>query len=401
MSDYNSADRVPIDTRYLAVGDALTREEEQAEQEPIAKSEASSSALSGPRIVRADQLAALGAASPLTFLPLLGVSGYIVPGWSHLIAGFPRTGKTHLLLQMVREWATAGVPVLYITEESEPLWALRLGPIDGDWRRAVHLCFALGVAPSAVREVAFERSEHVVVLDAIRNVLLLQDENDNSAVARAITPWIRGARSTDKTLIALHHTRKSGGTGGEGIAETHALMASFDVVIELQRDEHAERRRVLRTYARVISPPELVYEMTKGGTLAVLGALSELALDALRQRLRTSYTSEWQKTSELRAALGEPAPSSEHLRRALLLEVGAGLIQRNPPVEAGDARGRSHRWRLAPTDRVPTEEGSVGTPPARDESEVPAEPPKGRESLPEAPANERDDLADGWRGSNH
>lgn len=100
--------------------------------------------------------------------------------------------------------------------------------------------------------------------------------------------------------------------------------------------------------------------MSASGALTALGAPSEFALHAIRERLRSTYTASWQRTSELRERLGAPRPSSESLRRALLLEAQAGLIERDPPLEAGDARGKSHRWRLRPTDQVPPRQGPEG-----------------------------------------
>lgn len=236
----------PFSPKDASPDERVVDEQVARESDGTSGSTATQSGPSQPRIVRADQLVAgLGSASTLTFLPLLGVSGYIVQGWSHLLAGYPRTGKTALTVRLVQEWATAGTPVLYITEESDQLWAARLAALSGDWQANVHLCFGLGAASADLIRVAFERSEPVVMLDGIRSLLRLQDENDNSEVARVITPWIAGARSTHKTFVALHHTRKGGGSGGEGIAGAHALLGSFDVAIELLRSDSAPRRRIV------------------------------------------------------------------------------------------------------------------------------------------------------------
>ena len=41
------------------------------------------------------------------YLPLLGQEGWVVLGWSNLVSGYPRAGKTDLLLAAVCEWLDA------------------------------------------------------------------------------------------------------------------------------------------------------------------------------------------------------------------------------------------------------------------------------------------------------
>jgi hypothetical protein len=48
------------------------------------------------------------------------------------------------------------------------------------------------------------------------------------------------------------------------------------------------------------------------------------------------------------SSLGEPRPSDQHVRAALKSLAQEGAIERDPPISQGEARGRAHRWRLAP-----------------------------------------------------
>src|SRR5205823_3612808 len=86
-----------------------------------------------------------GAASgrALPFLPLLSCDGYIVEGWSHVLAGYPRSGKTELLTRMVGEWLADGKSVLYVTEEPQSIWERRLADLPGDWS-GLRVVFGLG-----------------------------------------------------------------------------------------------------------------------------------------------------------------------------------------------------------------------------------------------------------------
>lgn len=53
------------------------------------------------------------------YRPLLGAEGFIVKGWSHILASCPKVGKTELATDTAVAWADAGLRVLYFTEEPE------------------------------------------------------------------------------------------------------------------------------------------------------------------------------------------------------------------------------------------------------------------------------------------
>jgi hypothetical protein len=289
----------------------------------------------------------------LPWLTLLGRTGYLVEGWSHLVSGYPRSGKTELLFACALEWLAQAREVLYLTEEPRLIWEARLSPRSGDETLSLlHVVFGLGADVHMLRSRCFNGSEPIVVLDTLRNLLSFHDETDNSAVARVLNPWVTEARRAGKTLIAAHHQRKGGGEHGEGIAGAHALLGTFDIAIELLRDRGDERRRIIRTFARVISPPTFMYERTEGGEMRVLGSPQDVAMDEVIERVRAVLTTEWQKTSELRAVLGDPIPGIEQVRRALAHLTSQG-VEREPPLSEGDLPRRTHRWRLPLSTELP------------------------------------------------
>jgi Helix-turn-helix domain len=61
---------------------------------------------------------------PVTFKPFLGRDGYVVKGWSHLVAAYPKTGKTELMVRALADWPTD--KLLYVTEEPKSVWQARL-----------------------------------------------------------------------------------------------------------------------------------------------------------------------------------------------------------------------------------------------------------------------------------
>jgi len=149
-----------------------------------------------------------GDTPPLTYLPVLGQERLIVKGWSHLLAGYPKAGKTELVVRMIAEWPEERI--LYITEEPESVWDARMRELPENYSH-VTLYYGLGVKPAEILNRIKKGDETVVNIDTVRNLLGLRDETDNSEIARAMNPYIAVARDHNKTLVFLHHNRKGGG----------------------------------------------------------------------------------------------------------------------------------------------------------------------------------------------
>lgn len=276
----------------------------------------------------------------LDFLPFLGVDGYIPRGWVTLLAGYPKTGKTELAARLVLSWT--GERVVYFSEESERIWALRLKKLGG--AKHVHIIPAIIYSPEdLLREMELSDGT-VFVIDTIRNLTGIQDENDNSEIARALKPFIQTANEKQATLLLLHHIRKGGGEHGEAIAGGHGFLGLVDVALEIARDPNlpANRRKV-RGWARLFDPMEGVYELSDG-SMRFLGSATAVRLDELGRRVLQVLTPEWASLKELLATLDDPKPSSEQLRRALNTLLAEGKVERDPKT---DRRGAVHRWRLA------------------------------------------------------
>ena len=231
----------------------------------------------------ADALLAEAPPGALEYLPLLGRDGYFVVGWSHILAGYPRTGKTELLVASLREWLRLGQRVLFFTEEPREMWRQRLHQHQGPWG-GLQLVFALCQPPDEILARMVAGKETVVVIDTLRNLGILgEDECDNSAIAAAIAPWVAASRRHGKTLVMSHHMRKGAGEHGEGISGGHALFGAVDVALELRRDRQPNRRLV-KGYARLIQPVDLLYEQEKGGAFKVLGDPAGVTLAEVRSR---------------------------------------------------------------------------------------------------------------------
>jgi hypothetical protein len=277
-------------------------------------------------------------------LPLLGQDGYILEGWSHLLAGYPKAGKTELLYAFVRGWVRAGHTVLYITEESERVWQYRLAR-DPALPRGLTLVFALGEQPDQLLERAAFGSEEIVVVDTIRSLLGIADESDNAEIARVVGEWEAALRG--KTRIYVHHLRKSLGDHGLAVAGGTMLVGAVDRVLELRHDELDANRRVLRVISRIVGAPDLLLGLDSDGWPIVLGDPATVELERVMAACLDVLESEnWLKTSEVRDRLPEPRPSHNQLLKALRELWQQGVIERDP---AEDRQRATHRWRLLPT----------------------------------------------------
>jgi len=191
----------------------------------------------------------------LTRLPLLGEvnTSPIIKLWSHMLAGYPKAGKTELLVRMAAEWSKTGLPVVYFTEDPESVWTARLKKLPVGFEN-VDLVFTMGAKADEILHAIKEGSDDVVILDTMR-LLQLQDESNNAEINIALTPFITLCRQKESTLLMAHHTRKGGGEHGEAAAGGHAFLGIVDVALELHRDKQATHRRVVKGWARVIEVP--------------------------------------------------------------------------------------------------------------------------------------------------
>lgn len=285
----------------------------------------------------------------LRFLPFLGEDGLMVAGLSHLLSGYPKVGKTELLTRLALEWVAQGHRVSYYSEEPRSIWQSRLASITSDLSR-LHLVFSMGYSAQSLLDHMRASESDVVIIDGIR-LLGIEDENSNSQINIAITPFMVAARDLDQTLIFSHHTRKGSGENGEAAAGGHAFLGAVDVGLELKRDSHHSNRRTIRGWARVISIPTTIYEKD-GETFRSLGDPEGFALEVVEGRINEALDEVWQSTKEVRDSLGEPSPSTDQVSRALNSLSNDGLVERDPPLALGAQPGKTYRWRIAITRQI-------------------------------------------------
>lgn len=112
--------------------------------------------------------------------------------------------------------------------------------------------------------------ESLIVIDTLSRHWGIDDENDNAKVEAVFTPLINIVRSTGCAVLLIHHTRKSGGTGGVASRGGSAIVGAVDIILELGRFERGDRtnRRRLEGYSRYKGTPDsLVIQLSEEGYL--------------------------------------------------------------------------------------------------------------------------------------
>jgi hypothetical protein len=300
----------------------------------------------GGKVLNAAAILASPTAESLESLPLLGQQGVVIKGWGHLFAAPPKCGKTELVWACAQEWDAQGLRVLWVTEETESVWARRLRR-DNASPTHVRWLMAAGMRAedilAAIREVA--STFDVVIVDTLRHLFQV-DEGDNATIARTISS-LDEAIGRNKTRIYLHHTRKAPGQHGERTAGGLAFVGGVDRQLELSWDEHHDSRRLLKGVSRICPVPEVLLAWEEG-RLKVLGHPRAVELARVRERVLAVLDWEWRSTAQVIDSLGEPRPSDQQVRAALKSLAQEGLVERQPPIDEGDRPGCRYLWRLAP-----------------------------------------------------
>lgn len=186
-----------------------------------------------------------------------------------LLAGSPKAGKSTASFEMMRcretgegfleQFVTPG-PTLLVTEEggvSVKFKGDALAELDVYDRKASEgesFEATLGV----IADWSAENPGGLVFIDTLAAWAQVEDENDSAEMQKAID-GIRLAISEphDVAVILIHHARKGGGEGGEGIRGSGAILAAVDHVIELKRaDKKRPNRRVFDIMSRVLRESE-------------------------------------------------------------------------------------------------------------------------------------------------
>jgi hypothetical protein len=300
--------------------------------------------------------ARLRLAESIQHLPVLGADGYIVKGWTHLLAGWWRLGKSELMAVAVLPWLRLAHRVLWITEEADSIWADRADEFDDlypnvPWDRLVLMDAYSGTAGSRL-DAASRISADVVIVDTVREVCQIVSMKDDDAVRAAVSPWLRRLRDGRRTLIFIAQHRKAAGERGERVEGSVALPSMMDVVLELEAVDGHDRQRRLSVRRRRSQTAPLLFEMDDEDRLVVIpDARSRSRVEAEAAALAVIADAAEPLTSvEVRRRM-TPRPSRDTVRRVLTAHAEAGRILRDPPIAEAAGR-RAVRWTSATSSQL-------------------------------------------------
>lgn len=230
------------------------------------------------------------------------VDGLIKRGDLVALAGRPKSGKSWLMLQLAQALdtgaqflgrGTARARVLFLALEDgdrrihERLHIRRWQPRDAE--------FSFGVMPLAgdgLRQLRAAADEFdAVFVDSLRVACGNADENDNAVMGAIVQGLADIAHQTQKTILAVHHTRKGGSDDPfELIRGAGAIRAAYDVGLLFER-KAGENEALLRVESRDVQADDMTLRWDAasgwsyegdGGRLEELRA-GRRALQALRE----------------------------------------------------------------------------------------------------------------------
>ena len=277
------------------------------------------------------------ARGPTTRFPFLDETerSPVLAGRSYLVSAYPFTGKTELMVRVVREWPEE---VLYISEEPAVIWEDRATAL-GDGPDNLLVCHAMGLTLPEIAAVASATNWGVLIVDSVK-LLGIRDENAVAEVTAKMRPFIAAQQARNGLIIFLHHTRKGGGNHGEGAAGSHAFLAVVDTALELLRVKE-QNQRLLRGESRVDPVESLVYARDVEGHFTVV----EIPVQGpqLMDRILTCLSHEWMITSEIKEQLSDV--SMDKVVQVLRGLTRQGKVERDPSMAEGKMQGVTYRWR--------------------------------------------------------
>lgn len=213
-------------------------------------------------------------ASVPTVIPWIA-ERFVYRGGVTLVTAPAKAGKSTLManLQRSRETNTTfiGVPVeqgpsLLITEEGGIAVVYKTEGLNNlyvyDRKASQGESFEDTLAKA--QDWMAEHPDGMIFIDTLAIWAGIEDENDATSTTKAIAKVMLLAQTANAPVVIVHHSRKSGGSHGEAIRGSGAILATVDISIEMKRtDDPTSDERCLSTQGRVILPERYLLDFDR------------------------------------------------------------------------------------------------------------------------------------------
>ena len=273
------------------------------------------------------------------------VPGYVAKGAITELGGKVKTGKTTLIMNLVRqvvdggsflEKSTLKTPVVYLTEQPITSFrhAMERSGLLG--REDVHVLLhsdtrALSwpqVASASKRECQ-RCGSNLLVIDTLPQFAGLKGDSENNAgdALTAMQP-LQEAAADGIAIILSRHERKSGGEVGDSGRGSSAFAGAVDIVLSIRKPEGNAKRtyRVLQALSRFSqTPSELLMDLQGDGYVS-LGDPEEAALRAAKECILAEAPKSESNAVDLKELAESAKASRATAQRAVEDLCGEGLL---------------------------------------------------------------------------
>lgn len=199
--------------------------------------------------------------------------GYIARGFTTLLVGLAKTGKTTLLCGLLQEFAKGGAllgqPVekgagaLILTEQNSMVFRSTVDNFGFEFDgKRVAVAFLPKQDPSrawdeqidAAVTTCLKENLDLLVVDTFARWVAFERDNDAPEILRAMSAIDR-AKNAGLAVLIVHHSRKAGGQHTEDVSGPVALAGGVDIVLSLRRSGES---RVLAADGRSMTSPPIV-----------------------------------------------------------------------------------------------------------------------------------------------
>ncbi len=194
------------------------------------------------------------------------LGGGLVKGSLTLIGGDPGIGKSTLLLQVCRQFSSAGQKVLYISGEESAVQIKMRADRIGDFSDSLFLMCETDL--STIVDAIKENDPQIVVIDSIQTMVSDSIQSPAGSVAQvreSTSVLMQVAKVMGVSVFIVGHVTKEGTVAGPRVLE-HMV----DTVLYFEGDTHASYRILRGVKNRFGSTDEIgVFEMRETGLIQV------------------------------------------------------------------------------------------------------------------------------------